>query len=250
MTDNTKLFSGKSNYYAVSRPSYPAKALEWLFQHCPGAENVVDIGAGTGIFTSLLQKIFPHVCAVEPNCDMQKEFIRAFPDIELLSGTGENTTLPEQSVDLITVAQAFHWLDENRFKAEAMRILKPAGKVAIIWNNRFSGGAGEARDTMSRRYCPRFSKGYAGKRSPAAGDHFLRCEYFQKVEYFSTPNCLVMTQEQFISNALSRSYAPKKEDAVYGEYLANLQNIFREYALNGTVTEEYKTEIFLGSFSN
>ena len=248
MTDNTKLFSGKSNYYAASRPSYPAEALEWLFRHCPGAEKVVDIGAGTGIFTALLQKIFPQVCAVEPNCDMQKEFIRALPDIELISGTGENSTLPDHSIDLITIAQAFHWLDENQFKAEAMRILKPAGKVAIIWNNRVAGGVGTARDTMSRRYCPRFSKGYAGKRSPAEGDHFLRYEYFKNVEYFTVPNYLVMMQEQFISNALSRSYAPDSNDAIYGEYLENLQNIFREYAQNGTVTEEYKTEIFLGSF--
>ena len=82
MTDNTKLFSGKSNYYAASRPSYPAEALEWLFRHCPGAEKVVDIGAGTGIFTRVLLDYFDNVSALEPNADMREKFRLNLPQNE------------------------------------------------------------------------------------------------------------------------------------------------------------------------
>ena len=95
---------------------------------------MADIGAGTGIFTACLAKRFKEVTGIEPNEEMRSRFMAALPQIPCLAGSGEASGLPERSVDLITVAQAFHWLDEEKFKAEACRILRPGGKVAIIWN--------------------------------------------------------------------------------------------------------------------
>ena len=71
-------------------------------------------------------KYFSQVAAVEPNGDMREKFTAFLPEVNCFDTTGENTGLPENSVDLITVAQAFHWLDEEKFKKEMMRILKTA----------------------------------------------------------------------------------------------------------------------------
>ena len=245
--DNTELFSGKSNFYAASRPAYPAGAIEWLRNNTT-AQSVADIGAGTGIFTELLLPHFQNVCAVEPNADMFNQFRQALPEVPIYPTTGENTELPPASVELITIAQAFHWLDEERFKSEAMRILSPGGQVAIIWNNRTSEGIAPARDGICQKYCPRFSKGHAGKRTPAEGDHFLRYEYFKSVKYFSCPNLFYMDQEQFISNVRSRSYALTEADEKFDEFMQEINAVYRDYSANGVVCEVYNTEIFLGTF--
>ena len=245
--DNTALFSGKSNFYAASRPTYPAQAIQWL-RNNTAAQSVVDIGAGTGIFTELLLPHFQNVCAVEPNKDMSDKFREALPEVPIYSTTGENTGLLPASVELITIAQAFHWLDEERFKAEAMRILAPGGQVAIIWNNRTSEGIAPVRDAICQKYCPRFSKGHAGKRSPAEGDHFLRYEYFKSVKYFSCPNLFYMDQEQFISNVRSRSYALTEADEKFDEFMQEINAVYRDFSENGVVCEVYNTEIFLGEF--
>ena len=55
--------------------------------------------------------------------------MRLLPEIPCLESSGEATALPAHSVDLVTVAQAFHWLDEEKFKKEMMRILRPEGKT-------------------------------------------------------------------------------------------------------------------------
>ena len=245
--DNTELFSGKSNFYAASRPAYPAGAIEWLRNNTT-AQSVADIGAGTGIFTELLLPHFQKVCAVEPNLDMFNKFREALPEVPIHLARGENTTLPPRSVELITIAQAFHWLDEELFKSEAMRILSPGGQVAIVWNNRTAEGIAPARDGICQKYCPRFSKGHAGKRSPAEGDHFLRYEYFKSVKYFSCPNYFYMDQEQFISNVRSRSYALTETDEKFDDFMNEINAVFSEFAVNGVVCEVYNTEIFLGMF--
>ena len=128
--DNTKLFSHKSDDYSRFRPSYPQEAIAWLRQKCQG-ESVVDVGAGTGIFTRVLLRRFSSVAAVEPNADMRREFGQALPGITCSGGTGEATGLPDASFDLITAAQAFHWFDAERFKIESERLLRPGGKMVL-----------------------------------------------------------------------------------------------------------------------
>lgn len=121
--DNKELFSRKSDDYSKFRPSYPDAAVDWLRKNISG-EQILDIGAGTGIFTKVLLRCFQKVTAVEPNAEMREKFLQYLPEIPCTDGSGEETKMPDRSVDLITVAQAFHWLDEEKFKAEAKRILK------------------------------------------------------------------------------------------------------------------------------
>ena len=245
--DNTKLFSHKSDDYSRFRPSYPQEAIAWLRQRCQG-ESVVDVGAGTGIFTRELPRFFQNVCAVEPNAGMRDEFLRLLPDITCMLSTGENTSLPASSVDLITVAQAFHWLDEEKFKSEAVRILRPGGKAAIIWNSSVKDDFTLARDAVCRKYCPRFSRGYAGKRTPAEGDIFLRNTYFREVETVSFSNPFVMDLQAFEGNIRSRSYALLPDNKEYISFMTELRTVFDKFSSHGVVTELLETKIDLGRF--
>lgn len=245
--DSKKLFIGKSEDYSSFRPSYPDAAISWLRERCSG-ERVVDIGAGTGIFTKALLRFFKDVTAVEPNDDMLSKFSEILPHIPIINGTGEATGLSDNSVDLITVAQAFHWLDEDKFKSEATRILSKGGKVAIIWNTSLENEFTKARDNICKKHCPRFRTGYAGKRSPAEGDTFLRFHYFRKVEVAAFSNPFTMSKEVFEGNMRSRSYFPIPSDQNYKEIIKELDQLFDIYATDGSVTEPLETQIFLGEF--
>jgi len=247
MTDNREIFTAKAEDYARFRPSYPAAAVDWLRERTSGGA-VADIGAGTGIFTRLLPGRFAPVRAVEPNAAMREAFRRFLPDVPCLDGSGECTGLPDGSANLVTVAQAFHWLDEERFKTEARRILRPNGKVAIIWNSCLKNEFTLARDEVCKKYCPRFRAGHAGKRSAAEGDAFLREVYFSEVEVASFDNPFVMDLTAFLGNMRSRSYALAPGDANFAEFGAELQKVFERFSENGVVTEPQATEIYLGRF--
>ena len=245
--DNKELFTHKSEDYANFRPSYPDEALQFLREKCPGS-HVADIGAGTGIFTKMLLKYFDSVTAVDPNGEMREKFRAFLPGVPCLAASGEDTTLPDASVDLITAAQAFHWLDEEKFKKEAIRILRPGGKTAIIWNSSVKNDFTIERDDICKKYCPRFRSGHAGKRSPAEGDAFLRHSYFKYVEFISFSNPFVMDRTGFEGNMRSRSYMPSPRERIYGKVMEELRALFEKYAVKGVVTEEMSTQIYLGSF--
>ena len=245
--DNKELFTHKSDDYSRFRPSYPAAAIDWLRAEIRG-ERVVDIGAGTGIFTKLLLRCFHEVSAVEPNEEMRKKFLFNLPGIPCSDGSGEATKLPDHSVDLITIAQAFHWLDEEKFKAEAFRILAPEGKIAIIWNTSLRNEFTEARDEVCRKYCPRFRAGYAGKRNPAEGDAFLRNVYFRQVQTVSFCNPFAMDLSTFEGNMRSRSYALIPGMDGYESFRDKLRSVFDRYAENGIVVEPQETQIYCGCF--
>ena len=245
--NNRSVFSGKSEDYFRYRPSYPDVAFEWLRERCSG-EIAVDIGAGTGIFTKGLLRCFKNVSAVEPNADMRKKFHEFLPDKVCSDGTGEATGLQDNSTDLITVAQAFHWLDEERFKTEAIRILRPAGKVAIIWNTTLPNEFSAARDRVCQKYCPRFRTGHAGKRSVAEGDDFLLHHYFDEVEFASFDNPFVMDRETFEGNMRSRSYAIASDHPDHQDFMTELHSVFERYAVNNVVIEQQATQIYLGKF--
>ena len=242
-----ELFTGKAEDYARFRPSYPDQVLQFLKSRIPEG-NILDVGAGTGIFTGLLSRGYKNVTALEPNKNMREKFMQNFPGIPCLEAAGESTPLPENSVDLITIAQAFHWLDEEKFKKEAGRILKNNGKAAVIWNNSIKDEFSAARDAISRKYCPSFRKGHAGKRTPEEGDDFLRHTYFRQVEVVSFANPFTMDLAAFQGNIRSRSYALTPDNREYPAYMKELETLFHKFACDGKVTEQLETQIFLGSF--
>ncbi|MEA9983982.1 class I SAM-dependent methyltransferase [Subtercola sp. RTI3] len=129
--------------YERGRPSYPAAAVDWMLAQSspnepPSAADlvIVDVGAGTGKFTASFAERGLNVTAVEPDSAMRARFSARFPHVEALEGTGESLPLPDTSVDLVTFAQAWHWVDVEAASAEIARVLKPGGTLGLIWNIR------------------------------------------------------------------------------------------------------------------
>jgi SAM-dependent methyltransferase len=131
-------FSAAADAYDRARPSYPREAVDWLARRSglgPGA-LVVDVGAGTGKLTRLLPATGARVVAVEPIDEMRAKLTGRNPEIEAVAGTAEDLPFDDESADVITVAQAFHWFDHDRALPELHRVLKPAGWLALFWNMR------------------------------------------------------------------------------------------------------------------
>jgi ubiquinone/menaquinone biosynthesis C-methylase UbiE len=127
-------FGAAADAYERARPSYPDEAVDWLLP--AGAHTVLDLGAGTGKLTRAQVARGLDVIAVEPIDEMRESLEATLPEVHALKGTAEDIPLPDKSVDVITVAQAWHWVDVERATAEAARVLKPGGTLGLIWSRR------------------------------------------------------------------------------------------------------------------
>ncbi len=124
--------------YEAARPSYPPDAVEWLVEHlriAPGT-RAGDLAAGTGKLTRLLAPTGADLLAVEPVPGMRATFRRLLGTIPLVAGTAEAMPFAGATFDAITVAQAWHWFDHDRATAEMARVLKPGGRLGLVWNAR------------------------------------------------------------------------------------------------------------------
>ncbi len=130
-------FSDASDYEAA-RPSYPAEAVAWLAEHlriAPG-RRVVDLAAGTGKLTRLLAPFGAELIAAEPVAGMRRTLRTVLPGVPLVATTAEQLAFAAESLDAVTIAQAFHWFDRDRAAAELNRVLRPGGRVGLVWNAR------------------------------------------------------------------------------------------------------------------
>jgi SAM-dependent methyltransferase len=131
-------FGREAEEYERVRPSYPAEAVAWLVDNLglgPG-RTVLDLAAGTGKLTRLLVPFGAAVLAVEPVDGMRRGFVAAVPGVPMVAGVAEALPVAGESLDAVTVAQAFHWFDADRAFGELARVLRPRGRVGLIWNAR------------------------------------------------------------------------------------------------------------------
>lgn len=131
-------FSQASERYAKGRPDYPDELLPWLQQRLGAREGarVVDVGAGTGKFTQLLARTGADVTAVEPVREMGARLSASLPQVRVLEGTAESLPLDSSSCDALVCAQAFHWFANERALQEMHRVLRPGGRLGLVWNVR------------------------------------------------------------------------------------------------------------------
>jgi ubiquinone/menaquinone biosynthesis C-methylase UbiE len=124
--------------YELARPSYPDAAIEALARELDvsARTSVCDLAAGTGKLTRRLVELGAAVVAVEPVSGMRDQLETAVPGVDVREGTAEAIPLADASVDVVTVAQAFHWFDAPAALREIARVLTPTGGLAILWNER------------------------------------------------------------------------------------------------------------------
>lgn len=131
-------FGAGAETYQRSRPSYPPDAVAWLVESLrigPDA-TVLDVAAGTGIFTRLLAPHGAHLIAVEPVEAMRRLLTATVRGVPVVSGTAEAMAFAGGTADAITVAQAFHWFDVEKALSEFHRVLRPGGRLGLLWNTR------------------------------------------------------------------------------------------------------------------
>ena len=124
--------------YDKGRLDYPLDSVQKFLtalEYKP-SDKVCDLGAGTGKLTSAMLEIAPDVdiVAVEPSPEMGRIFAEKFSSIPLLQSSAEAIPLPDASVDIVVVGTAFHWFANKQALAEIARILKPNGRLGLIWN--------------------------------------------------------------------------------------------------------------------
>lgn len=139
-------FGAVAAAYESSRPSWPTTTAAWLAGAEPGGPRadvstagtlrVLDLGAGTGLLTRTLVELGYQVIAVDPSEGMLRELARAVPQVAVRTGVGEELPLPDADVDAVTVAQAWHWMDEAAAGAECARVLRAGGVLGVGWHVR------------------------------------------------------------------------------------------------------------------
>lgn len=127
-------FGSAAEAYERGRPAYPADLLDALHHELdlgPG-RDLLDLAAGTGKLTRQLVPFGAHLVAVEPLAEMRARFEHAVPGVLAIDGTAEDIPLAADSIDIVLVAQAYHWFDRDRANREVARVLRPGGQRAAI----------------------------------------------------------------------------------------------------------------------
>lgn len=248
-TNATSRFSDRVENYVRYRPGYPAKVLEVLGAECglTARHEIADIASGTGIWTRMLLQNGNKVFGVEPNPEMREagdRFLEEFPQFTSVAGTAEATTLPDASVDFVTAAQAGHWFDRARSRQEFQRILKRAGFLVLLWNERLTDSAAFLRDYEALLL--EYGTDYASVRHERTTDAVN--EFFDPLPY--QERAFEMRQEfdyaGLEGRLLSSSYAPGPGHPKHGPMLADLRRIFDEHAVGGRVAFDYNTRVYFG----
>lgn len=251
--DNTKKFTGKAEVYDKYRPDYPAACFEFMAEECGlrAGDWIADIGAGTGIFTRRLAERGFRVTAIEPNADMRaaaEENLTGYEGVTVSAGSAEATGLPAQSVDCVTAAQAFHWFDTEKFRAECRRILKPGGRAVLVWNHRVPD-APQNVDTAEvfRQWCPAFT-GFSGGTEffKKADDAFSRFFQAGSMRHAVFAHDLEFCEEAFVGRGLSSSYAPKPGDEAYPAVCAALRQVFARHQKGGIIRVPNAVNCYVG----
>lgn len=253
MDDLHILFNEKAALYAKSRPSYSDHVIEYMTEklNLNVFDIGADIGAGTGQLTKLLANKFNSVYAIEPNFSMLKECkknLSSYTNIIYECCKAESTNLKEHILDYITVAQAFHLFYNKKTFLEFKRILKPNGKLMIVFNmkNHRSDFFLE-NERVLLQYCPLYKREFHATefKSDTFEDFFSKSSYHFCV--YKNDNTEFLDCNTFVDRTLSASYSITPESPSYEAYIHGLQNVYKRFAVNNKIKMELSTVIYSGT---
>lgn len=243
--DPLNRFTQRANDYVKYRPSYPPEAIDIVLQGLAPASQILaaDIGAGTGIASRLLAEHGVKVIAVEPNAAMRK-VAQTHPNVEYRGGSAEATNLLDASIDLVTAFQAFHWFDPEPTLMEFRRILKPNGRLALVWNNR------DQNDDFTGEYS-RFIRAVSNDHPCEQPDTYA--EALEQTQYFANyceHQCTTKYRQELDLDALigrtrSISYLPSEGES-HENLISGLQDLYQKFrSERGFVEIVYQTSIHI-----
>lgn len=249
-TDPTGRFSTRVADYVKYRPGYPPAVLRLLEDECGLTSNsvVADVGSGTGILSELFLKNGNRVYGVEPNREMREageRLLAAYPNFVSVDGRAEATTLEDACADFVTAGQAFHWFDPPHARREFKRVLRPGGRVVLVWNDRRTAGTPflEGYERLLLEY----GTDYREVSVKYAEESMLAALYGPTAPAFETfDNEQVFDFEGLRGRLTSSSYAPQPGHPNFDPLMRELESLFRRHARGGRVTVAYDTKVFYG----
>lgn len=252
MSGSVERFTSRVETYAKYRPGYPAEIVELFKRECGLTPDsiVADIGSGTGKLTELFLANGNVVFGIEPNGSMREVAERIFheqPNFRSVDGSAESTTLADASVDVITAGQAFHWFDAPKTRLEWVRILKPSGWAALIWNERELQTTPFLNDYEEMML--KFGTDYKDVRHENVEptiESFFAPDAFQLRTF---PNRQVFDFDGLRGRVRSSSYTPEPDHPNFDPMMDRLKTIFDKHQENGYVNFDYETKVFYGHLS-
>lgn len=230
-------FGGATAAYEAGRPSYPVEAVAWLLDPRPSV--VVDIGAGTGKLTRALIGQGREVIAVDPDPAMLETLRAGIPGVATHVGTAESLPLPDSCADLVTLGQAWHWVDPIAASAEIGRVLQPGGALGLVWNIRDESVPWIAAMSQIMHHS-------AAERMIMT-ESVTVAEPFGELEERTWQWVRPMTRAQLTYMVTSRSYVITADAETRSRIDAELAALFdslTDLADGGTVDLPYSTHIF------
>jgi SAM-dependent methyltransferase len=248
--DSKNRFSSRVADYLRYRPHYPIGVLDLLREHSglSPAHAIADIGSGTGFLAELFLTIGNAVFGVEPNKEMREageEYLAAYPRFTSVNASAESTSLPSASIDFVTAGQAFHWFAPEATRREFVRILRPDGWVAIVWNDRSTSSTSfaDAYEDLLQR----FGTDYARVKDSYPQSKDIRA-FFEHQKFLSRelPNYQIFDLDGLRGRLRSSSYAPAEGHPNFAPMMGELDNLFYEYQREGRLRMEFSTIAYLG----
>jgi len=220
MTDQSPAlsFGAVADAYDRGRPGYPAEAAAWLAG--PHPVNVLELGAGTGKLTEALVAAGHTVHATDPDEAMLARLRRRLPDVPTATAAAEELPAADGSYDVVVAGQAFHWFDLDRALPEIARVLRPGGRLALVWNQR------DVRIPWVRRL-GRIIGEQDQRDAPAAG--LLSSPRFAEVEEETFRHWQVVDRDSIRDLALSRSNIAVLDEEERRAKLAEVVAFYDDY---------------------
>jgi ubiquinone/menaquinone biosynthesis C-methylase UbiE len=249
--DPITVYSSKAEKYHRYRWSYAPEAIRFILITTGISTNsvIADIGAGTGILTRNFIVLAQQIYAIEPNLEMaafaRKNLLRDASFIggakcHIISSRAEALALPDDSIDLLTAAQAVHWFEPYTAWREFQRILKPGGWLAILRNYGTDLDLGEALQKIYPTNCDS-EAAMIGKR--AHHEFYFTGKGYHKKTY---PFTSILSWEDFLGAISTASYAPDEGTSVYLNFKKQARDIYNRFRKSDHLEMKGETEVYLG----
>lgn len=242
-----KGFSAAAETYTRGRPDYPAQAATWLRDDLAlgAGKTVLEVGAGTGKFIPVLRQSGAAIRALEPVEAMRQLLAATYGDVDVLAGTAASIPLPDESVDAVVCAQAFHWFATNEALVAFRRVLVPGGRLGLIWNVRDETvpwvAALSAILSPLEGDTPRYHSGAWRNMFPAEGFAFVG---ERSAPYIHQGN----SEDVILRRMLSVSFVAAQPEAVQQDVEAQIRRLIAQtpvLAGRSEVAFPYETRLFI-----
>ena len=229
------IFGEVADAYERSRPGYPSQAITWLVG--PDPRRVLDLGAGTGKLTRALVAAGHDVVAVDPSAPMLDMLRRNLPAVNARKGSAEALPVADADVEVVVVAQAFHWFDQDRALTEIARVLRPGGRLGLVWNLR--------DETVP--WVAELSRVIGSKDAfpeDVVGSRFTASTRVGPVEVARFSHSQRVDREELLALVRSRSYVAERPVQQREEILGEVDRLFTRHAGDGSLLLPYVSQCY------